>query len=60
MSSTNVKESKQTGFLTYDRTIGIPAMEGRGLYFPADMTLGANGKIYVANRSNHPSPGASA
>ena len=56
MPSTNVKESTRTGFLTYDRTMGIAAMEGRGLYFPADMTLGANGKIYVANRSNHPVP----
>ena len=56
MSSTNVRESKQTDFLSYDRTMGLAAMEGRGLYFPADMTLGANGKIYVANRSNHPVP----
>ena len=56
MSSTNVKESTQTGFLTYDRTIGLAAMEGRGFYCPADMTLGADGKIYVANRSNHALP----
>jgi DNA-binding beta-propeller fold protein YncE len=53
MSSTHVEKTMQTGFLTYDRTLGITAMDGRGLYFPADMTFGADGNIYVANRSNY-------
>ena len=37
--------------LTYDRTLGLSVMEGRGFYYPADTVIGDNGKLYVVNRS---------
>lgn len=40
-----------TGRIEYDMTIGISAMEGRGFYYPCDLSFGPNGHIYVANRS---------
>ena len=41
----------KTDILTYDRTLGLSVMEGRGFYYPADTVIGDNGKLYVVNRS---------
>ena len=41
----------RTETLTYDRTLGLSVMEGRGFYYPADTVIGDNGKLYVVNRS---------
>jgi DNA-binding beta-propeller fold protein YncE len=41
----------RTEILTYDRTLGLSVMEGRGFYYPADTVIGDNGKLYVVNRS---------
>ena len=40
-----------TAFLRYERTIGLSTMEGRGFYYPSDTTIGADGKLFVVNRS---------
>ena len=40
-----------TDLLTYDRTLGLSVMEGRGFYYPADTVIGDNGRLYVVNRS---------
>ena len=47
----NVATAQRTDFLTYDRTLGIAAMEGRGFYFPADTAVGVDGRLYTVNRS---------
>ena len=40
-----------TQLLTYERTLGLSVMEGRGFYYPADTVIGDNGRLYVVNRS---------
>ena len=40
-----------TGNITYQRTIGMSVMEGKGFYYPADSAFGPDGRIYVLNRS---------
>ena len=42
----------RTAFLTYDRTLGVAAMEFRGFYYPVDAGLSPNGRIYGLNRSH--------
>ena len=37
--------------LTYQRTIGMTVMEGKGFYYPNDAVFTRDGKIYVLNRS---------
>ena len=41
----------ETAFLSYQRTIGLSTMEGRGFYYPADTAIGADEKLYVVSRS---------
>ena len=41
----------QVDFLKYSHTVGLCTQEGRGFYYPADTGIGANGRLYVANRS---------
>ena len=38
-----------SAFLSYERTIGLSTMEGRGFYYPSDTTIGADGKLYVVS-----------
>ena len=38
--------------LQYAFTLGVAAMEGRGFYYPVDIGLGANGRLYVLGRSH--------
>ena len=38
--------------LTYDRTIGLAAMEGRGFSNPVDLAISSIGRIYVLSRTN--------
>ena len=46
-------ESKvQTGRLAYNRTIGVTAMFGRGLYYPVDLAAGNDDRLYMLNRSS--------
>ena len=40
-----------TQLLSYDRTLGLSVMEGRGFYYPSDIVIGDNGRLYVVNRS---------
>lgn len=39
------------GNITYQRTIGMSVMEGKGFYYPADSAFGPDGRIYVLNRA---------
>ncbi len=41
-----------TATLKYAFTLGVAAMEGRGFYYPVDIGLGANGRLYVLGRSH--------
>ena len=38
--------------LAYNRTIGLAAMSGRGLYYPMDSAIGADGRSYVLGRGS--------
>jgi DNA-binding beta-propeller fold protein YncE len=40
----------KTGRLSYNRTIGIAAMEGRGFYYPWSAAVADDGKIFVLGR----------
>ena len=42
--------------LTYDRTIGIVAMEGRGFSNPVDIAFSSDDRIYVVSRTNSLQP----
>ena len=42
----------QTGRLAYNRTIGVTAMFGRGLYYPVDLAAGDDDRLYMLNRSS--------
>lgn len=42
----------QVGFLRYSYTLGYAAMEGRGFYYPTDVGIAPNGRIYVLGRSH--------
>lgn len=53
VSATN---TNQTGFLRYDRTVGMTTMRGRGFYYPWDSAIGPNGRIYTVSRSFERAP----
>lgn len=38
--------------ITYNRTIGVTAMFGRGFYYPVDIVAGEDDRLYVLNRSS--------
>lgn len=38
--------------LSYNRTIGVTAMFGRGFYYPVDIVAGEDDRLYVLNRSS--------
>ena len=40
-----------TDKLSYNRTVGLCSMEGRGFYFPADTVIGSDEKLYTVSRS---------
>ena len=43
--------TKPAQTIRYERTLGMSVMEGKGFYCPNDMSFGADGRIYVLNRS---------
>ena len=45
-----------TPFLTYDRTLGVAAMENRGFYYPVDTAINRDGRIYGLSRSHEGDP----
>ncbi len=45
-----------TDFLTYDRTLGVAAMQGRGFYYPVDVAISDEGRIYGLCRSHEGDP----
>ena len=42
--------------LVYDRTLGVAAMENRGFYYPVDVAINREGRIYGLNRSHEGDP----
>ena len=48
---TTTENRPGTRFLEYSLTLGMTTMEGRGFYYPTDTAIGADGRLYVANRS---------
>lgn len=44
------KEKVVSRRLVYNRTIGVAAMQGRGLYYPWDNAVAEDGKLYVLGR----------
>ena len=42
----------QLGFLRYSYTLGVAAMEGRGFYYPNDVGIAPNGRLYVLGRAH--------
>ncbi len=49
---TLVDSRVETGRLSYNRTIGVTAMFGRGFYYPVDIVAGDDDRLYVLNRSS--------
>ena len=47
------RSTPRAGFLRYSLTIGLLTMEGRGFCFPADTTVGKDGRLYTVNRADH-------
>ena len=48
---------KSVSFLTYDRTLGIAAMDARGFYSPIDIAIRpGDGRIYAQGRSHEGDP----
>ena len=48
---TTTREGTRAQLLEYRLTLGMTTMEGRGFYYPTDTAIGADGRMYVANRS---------
>lgn len=46
----------ETDLLIYDRTLGVAAMEFRGFYYPVDLAISEEGRIYGLNRSHEGDP----
>ena len=42
----------QTEFLTYDRTLGIAAMDARGFYYAVALAFRSDGRLFVQGRSH--------
>ncbi len=51
MTLTETTVSRQQR-ITYNRTIGVTAMFGRGFYYPVDIVGDSDGRLYVLNRSS--------
>ena len=43
--------TKSQQVIRYERTLGMTVMVGKGFYCPNDLSFGADGRIYVVNRS---------
>ncbi|MCH8228707.1 MAG: NHL repeat-containing protein [Chloroflexi bacterium] len=50
------KTQPRTARLTYNRTIGVAAMQGRGFYYPWSGTVADDGKIYILGRGSDSDP----
>ncbi|MCI0804576.1 MAG: NHL repeat-containing protein, partial [Chloroflexi bacterium] len=46
----------RTARLTYNRTIGVAAMQGRGFYYPWSGVVADDGKIFVLGRGSDSDP----
>ena len=50
MTSTDTQSKNER--LSYNRTIGVTAMFGRGFYYPVDIVADEDDRLYVLNRSS--------
>ncbi|PKB69446.1 MAG: hypothetical protein BZY77_04955 [SAR202 cluster bacterium Io17-Chloro-G5] len=48
---TTIESKASTEFLEYVMTLGMTTMEGRGFYYPVDIAIGPDARLYVVNRS---------
>ena len=48
--------SAAVDFLKYDRTLGVAAMASRGFYYPVDIAIRGDGRIYGLSRSHEGDP----
>ena len=46
----------QTARITYSRTIGVAAMQGRGFYYPWSITVADDGRLFVLGRGSDSDP----
>lgn len=49
---TSLTELSGKNLLNYDRTLGVAAMEGRGFYYPVDIAIRDDGRMYGLSRSH--------
>ena len=47
---TSVHTTEEVAFLTYNYSVGLSVMEGRGFSYPSDAAVGKDGRVYVVNR----------
>ena len=45
-------DAPKVGFLKYSYTLGIATMSGRGFYYPVDVGIAPNGRLYVLGRAH--------
>ena len=45
-------DAPKLGFLQYSYTLGMATMSGRGFYYPVDVGIAPNGRLYVLGRSH--------
>ncbi len=48
---TTIETKARPKFLEYVMTLGMTTMEGRGFYYPVDIAIGQDERLYVVNRS---------
>ncbi|NQW18328.1 MAG: hypothetical protein HQ478_12665 [Chloroflexi bacterium] len=46
----------KTGHLSYNRTVGVAAMQGRGFYYPWAVSVAADGRYFVLGRGSDSDP----
>ena len=52
MAINTTANTSRLDFLKYDRTVGLAAMQGRGYYYPVDVAIRDDGRLYVLSRSH--------
>ena len=49
---TTTSTSPHKAFLRHDRTLGVAAMEARGFYYPVDLAIRGDGRLFGLSRSH--------
>ena len=48
--------TQRGGFLRYSQTIGVAAMDARGFYYPVDVAVRSDGRLFVLGRAHDGDP----